>query len=148
MYLKRLRELTRTLSVRLTLWYTFLFTASALILFGLTLLQFRSGVLQLVRELIRVHAESYAAAYREGGEKVLRHVFDKENERDKHFYILRVVSPGNQVLYLYRPDPALNYDFRPLNQPSKDFQWIKLEDVHHEDPYEFAVLRMPDKTLL
>src|SRR5258708_24296687 len=76
MSLKRLKEITHTTSVRLTLWYTFLFTAGALLLFGLSFLQFRAGVMQLVRELIRVHAESYAAAYRQGGEKALRQVFE------------------------------------------------------------------------
>ncbi len=148
MSLKRLKEITHTTSVRLTLWYTFLFTAGALLLFGLSFLQFRAGVMQLVRELIRVHAESYAAAYRQGGEKGLRQAFDKEGERDKKFYILRVVSPEHRVLYVYRPDPSSEYDFRPLDHPSKGFQWSRLADVHEKEPYEFAVLRMPDQSLL
>jgi signal transduction histidine kinase len=148
MFLKRLKEIAHTISVRLTLWYTFLFTVGTLLLFGLCFLQYHSRYLTLVRALLKVHTEAYATAYRQGGGVGVQRLFDKESELNKKSYVLRVLSPDHRVLYAHLPEPWVSHDFRLLDHPSGDFQWIKLVNDHDEDPYEFAVLRMPDKTLM
>jgi len=148
MSLKRLKEIASPLSVRLTLWYTFLFTAGTLLLFGLCFLQFHSRYLTLVRALIKVQAEAKANAYRQGGPAALQRLLDREDEQLKKSFVLRIVGTDHRVLLVHLPPQWVSHDFRLLDHPTDDFDWIKLANAHDKDPYEFAVLRLPDQSLL
>src|SRR5258706_15578172 len=86
MSLKRLKDIASPLSVRLTLWYTFLFTVGTLLLFGLCYLQFHSGYLTLVRSIIKEQVETKAAVYRQGGPAALLRLMDREDEQRRNSY--------------------------------------------------------------
>jgi signal transduction histidine kinase len=148
MFLKRLKGSVQTISLRLTLWFSFLFTAGTLLLFGLCYLQFRSHHLTLVQDLLKVHAEDAAAAYRQGGGKAVERLFNGESELNKRTYVLRVLNPDRRAVYVHLPDTWTSHDFSRLDHSSGEFQWIELANPHSEDPYEFAVLALPDHGLL
>src|ERR1700688_1572382 len=95
MFLRRLKGSVQTISLRLTLWFSFLFTAGTLLLFGLCFFQFRSRHLTLVRALLKVHTEAYATAYGQGGGASVQRLFDNESELNKKSYVLRVLNPDH-----------------------------------------------------
>src|SRR5437763_2982676 len=106
----RLKRLGRAFSVRLSLWYTSIFTFSAAVLFFVVYLLLTSAVQRKDREVIESHLKEFAVIYQSGGVSALRDwTRSDEAEKQKDFFI-RVVGPYDlrsqtrPVLFLWAPE--------------------------------------------
>jgi len=98
--------------------------------------------------MIKEQAGTKAAVYRQGGPAALQRLMDREDEQRRNSYVLRIIGPDHRDVLLHVPPQWISHDFHRLDRPSDEFQWIELANGHDEDPYEFAVLKMPDNSLL
>src|SRR5690348_10656035 len=100
-----LKRLGRTFSVRLSLWYTSIFTLSAAVLFLLVYLLLASALQRKDRELIESHLKEYAAIYQSGGVGALRNWISRSGEaQNQKSFFVRIVGPFNNVLFLTAPE--------------------------------------------
>src|SRR5438067_13822583 len=114
-----LKCLGRSFSVRLSLWYTSIFTISAALLFLVVYFLLASAVQRKDREVIESHLKEYAAIYQSGGVSALRSWISRSGEAQKQkSFFVRVVGPFRNVLFLTAPEdwiqfepPALDFGF-------------------------------------
>jgi signal transduction histidine kinase len=93
----RLKRLGRAFSVRLSLWYTSIFTLSAAVLFFVVYLLLTSAVQRKDREVIESHLKEYAAIYHSGGIPALRNWTRSDEAQKQKSFFVRVVGPFDIV---------------------------------------------------
>src|SRR2546423_1297035 len=139
-----LKRLGRSFSVRLSLWYTSIFTISAALLFLVVYFLLASAVQRKDRELIESHLKEYAAIYQSGGLYALRNWIARSGEADmeKSFFV-RV----NNVLVTAPKDW---FQFEP---PASDFGvsrqvvWLRIPKDEERD-FMLARMRFLDGSVL
>jgi signal transduction histidine kinase len=104
MSLRLLRNLTRTASFQLNLWYASVFIVSAAALFVLLYALLSVTVDRKEREVIEARLKEYAAIYRAGGIRALGASANQNegNGTSKPFFI-RVISPFDTTRFLKVP---------------------------------------------
>ena len=144
-----LKRLGRTFSVRLSLWYTSIFTLSAAVLFLLVYLLLASALQRKDREVIESHLKEYAAIYQSGGTAALRSWISRSGEaqKDKSFFV-RLVGPFNNVLFLTAPEdwiqfepPTLAFGF------PRQVVWLRIPTDEERD-FTLAAMRFLDGSIL
>src|SRR6266496_4088979 len=96
MFLNPLKRLTRTVSVRLNLWYAAIFTVSAALVFALLYLLLSATVQRKDREVIEARLKQYEAVYYSGRALSLRNYIEQSDEaRNQKGFFVRVISPFN-----------------------------------------------------
>ena len=80
MFLKQLSRFTRTISVRLNLWYAVVFTLSAALVFSLLYLLLSRAVVAKDREVIQTRLNEYSLIYRSGGLSALNNYVARSHE--------------------------------------------------------------------
>src|SRR5438105_5274499 len=103
----QLRRLRSSFSVRLSLWYTSVFTVSAAVLFLLAYFLLASALQRKDREVIESHLNEYAEIYQRAGLSALQNWIEingeeKQEHEEKPFFVC-VVGPFRNVLYLRAP---------------------------------------------
>src|ERR1043166_5540763 len=98
MFLRGLSRITRTVSVRLNLWYAGVFMLSALLAFTLLYFLLSRAVESKDREVIETRLKEYGLAYDRGGVLALDAYVARSREarKEKSFFV-RVVSPFNEI---------------------------------------------------
>src|SRR5262245_60180119 len=102
MFSNPLKRLTRTLSLRLNLWYAAIFTASAALVFALLYFLLSATVERKDREVIEARLKEYATIYHVGGLSALENnvVRSGDAQKQKSFFV-RIISPfKDQVLFV------------------------------------------------
>ncbi|MFN7139143.1 MAG: sensor histidine kinase [Limisphaerales bacterium] len=110
MSLSRFKTLHRTLSFRLTLWYAFLFTASATALFLLSYLLLSTSIERKDREFVEARANEYAAIYQNGGLPGLRRWLARNEQAHQQTPFVRIVNPFGTVLFITAPEDWVELD--------------------------------------
>src|SRR5256885_1394098 len=106
-----LKRLGRSFSVRLSLWYTSIFTLSAAVLFLLVYFLLATAVQRKDREVIESHLKEYAAIYQSGGASALESWISRSGEAKKQsFFFVRIVAPYRNVLYLRAPEDWIQFE--------------------------------------
>src|SRR5258708_4760098 len=101
----RLRRLRGNFSIRLSLWYTSIFTISAAALFLLVYFLLASAVERKDREAIDTHLKEYAVIYQSGGVPALRSwiAHSGEASKEKSFFV-RIITSARSSLVLAAPE--------------------------------------------
>src|ERR1043166_1469785 len=141
-----LRRLGAGFSVRLSLWYTSIFTFSAAVLFLLVYLLLASAVQRKDREVIESHLKEYAALYQNGGVPALQNWIARSGDtrRQKSFFVRLVSRYGNA--YLLTPVPEDWIHFEP---PDVEFGvprrvvWLQIPKDEERD-FTLAAMRFSD----
>lgn len=144
-----LRRLGGAFSVRLSLWYTSIFTLSAAVLFLLVYLLLASAVQRKDREVIESHLKEYAAIYQSGGVTALRNWISRSGEaqKEKSFFV-RVVGPFNNVLLLTAPEDWLHFEPPTLEFGfSRQVVWLRIPKDEERD-FTLAVRQFWDGSVL
>jgi signal transduction histidine kinase len=104
MFFRAFRRFRNTLGVRLTLWYSAIFTFSSLLLFGLAYFLGTSQLRERDRQIIQEQFSEYATAEKTGGfEEIAREFRVDEASGALAGFLVRVAGPQNQTLLLNIP---------------------------------------------
>jgi len=125
MFLKQLSRFTRTISVRLNLWYAVVFTLSAAIGFLLLYVLLSRAVQAKDHEIIETRLKEYALIYGRGGSLGLESYIRRspEAQKEKSFFV-RVIGPFNEQRLLIVPQDWVEFDPRQLRAkgfPNRSF---------------------------
>src|SRR5712671_5875860 len=106
-----LRRLGAGFSVRLSLWYTSIFTFSAAVLFLLVYLLLATAVQRKDREVIQSQLKEYAAIYQTGGVPALQSWIARSGDarRQKSFFVRLAGRYGN-ALILNVPEDWIQFE--------------------------------------
>lgn len=123
-----LRELTRNIAVRLSLWYALIFTLSSLALFAFTYYLLAGAIGSKDREVLDARLKEAAAVYDASGINALGEWVHSQPEQVQQTMMVRLVGPFNEVLFLSVP---------------KD--WVTFRDVPGWEGYrrEVRAIRVP-----
>jgi signal transduction histidine kinase len=152
MSLKFLSQIRKTLSFRLTVWYSGLFTLSVLALFAVAYVLLSSSLHRRDREAIRSELAEYAGAYRTGGmEAIKERIAAGGSQVGALPFFVRVEGAHHKTLFLHPTREWEKFDVALLTtRAGKGAEpWITVpaKDDDEED-LEMASARLPDGALL
>ena len=152
MYLKSLRQLSKTLGARLVLWYLFLFTVSSTILFGVAYLLLSAAFKGYDRQILQAKIDEYAQLAQVEGTSALteRLHYEEENNLDSGIFI-RLADPRNNTLVSVMPRHWRPTEASRLEGVSAPTPGTQAEAYVARDRGEYlAVLirTLPDGTIL
>lgn len=102
-----LRRFTRSFGFRLNLWYTALFTATALLVFG-GFYWITDRLLEAKdRELIEARLNEFTTLYQAGGEPAIERAVNDRGSKDGRFFV-RLLGPNDDVLFADVPSAWIN----------------------------------------
>jgi len=154
MSLKFLNQIRKTLSFRLTAWYSGLFTLSVLALFVVAYVLLSSSLHHRDREAIRSELAEYAGEYRRGGiEAVKARIAAGASQAGALPFFVRVAGAHHKTLFLHPPHEWEKFDVDLLKATDSDAArpWIGLpakDEDEDEEELEVASVRLPDGALL
>jgi signal transduction histidine kinase len=137
-------------TLRLSLWYALLFTASAGILFALSYFLLGAALQRKDHEVIETRLRACAAIYESGGVAALQ-VFverSRETERANAFFV-RVSNPSGNALLLDVPPDWVQFDpaaLRPGGNPAH-LVWLEIPKDQESD-VTVASTRLADGSTL
>src|SRR6266850_1929816 len=150
MFLKPLRQLTRTISVRLNLWYAVVFAVTAAAVFASLYLLLSRAVEGKDREVIEARLKEYAVIYQRGGPAALNSYISRSREaqKEKSFFV-RVVGPFNNVPLLIVPPDWLKFDPKVLRLGGFTGRtvWLRIPQSEEKD-LMFGSIALPDGSVL
>ncbi len=130
MFSRPLREMTRRVGFRLTLWYSSIFVLSAVSLFFITYFVFSSYLSRQDQETIRLKVKALSAAYSRGDLGGL----EREINVDQKFgrgggYLIRLAGPEGETLLLILPYQWLGFELKALETRAshEKAQWLRLD---------------------
>jgi signal transduction histidine kinase len=151
MSFRSLKRLRKTLSFRLTVWYSVLFILSYLVLFGLAYVQLAVALRQRDRESIHLKLQELAAYYQAEGLNGLQNglALQERLQQTRPFFI-RFATASNATLLVKIPGEGVDFDWKQLEQRAiiGNEQWIQIPAHNDDDILEICTLHMPDGSLL
>jgi len=147
------RRAWRTLSLRLTLWYSGLFFLSTVILFAVTYVLLARSLQRRDREELRGALVEYQTGYQHGGVMELeQETAEKSSHAGKSLLLVRVATATNSTLFLDSPHSwEKQFDLTQLEKTVlKDGkQVLRLPSIDgDEEVLEVASVHLPDGKLL
>ena len=151
MFSKLINLSPKTISFRLTLWYSIVFILSSMLFFTLSYFFLSQSIQEKDREAIQTELDEYTAQYNEGGVDALQKEVNFEKQLSgKNPYFVRLAGPENDTIFLNIPDKLGQLDFQQLEK--KDFkksrQWFFLKTSGNKDILEISLHRLSDGSLL
>ena len=158
MFLSILRRIWKTIGFRLTVWYSVLFIASSLALFGLACFLLSSSLRQIDQEAIQSELNEYVTVYRSDGREALVMELEGDRAEGNEPFVVRLADPQNQTVFLIVPDRwATAFNVTQLEQVATSgggpWQYLVGEidpssPFPGEDGFEIASVRFDDGWLL
>ena len=150
MSLSRHSTVSNSFTLRLSLWYSLIFTVSAGILFWLSYVLLSGALERKDHEVIETRLKACAAIYEEGGLRALRDFVDRSRESEKsRAFFVRVANPTGSALLLNVPEDWVKFDAGALQaggDPSH-LVWLRIPKDEESD-VTVASARLPDATTL
>ena len=126
----------RSVTLRLSLWYALLFTASAGILFGLSYFLLGAALERKDHEVIETRLRACAAIYESGGVRALQEFVQRSRGTDSaNGFFVRVASPSGNALLLDVPQDWVQFDptaLRPGGDPAH-LVWLRIPKDQESD---------------
>ncbi|MBW2094115.1 MAG: HAMP domain-containing histidine kinase [Deltaproteobacteria bacterium] len=147
MFSKDLHNIPKTISFRLTAWYSIIFILVSFLLFGIAYFLLSSTLEKHNREAIQVKVKELALLYAKGGipalEKEITAV--KKFQQKKPFFI-RIADAENRTLFLRLGYQWAGFDIKTLEKspPSKRHQWMILRSTEDENALQIETFQLPD----
>ena len=131
MFLKRLPNPFKTISVKFGLWYTCIFIVSSLLLFVFVYYFISANLEKADHEKVRIELGAMLALYEIGGMDGIQNFIAEKNRSYKtYLFLLRVADNSNRTSYLFFPEQWQSFDRSKLEKipPDKEKPWIRLSD--------------------
>ena len=149
MFSKVVNAVRTKISIRMAIWYSFIFIASAVAFFLIGYLLLSSSLRQKDREVIESKLEEYSAQYQKGGLDALKNAASEDAGR---FFVRITGSKGDLFLLL----PSNFYDEEDVEKKDPKFNinklqrsdWIRLKSEDDEEFLEIATQGLPDGNVL
>ena len=151
MFLKSLNNLRKTVSFRLTVWYSGIFIFSSLLLFGLVYFLLSSSLSRQNQEAIQLKLEELSALFKSGGIEFLEREITIEKKFEKALpFFIRVAGQGNKTLLLIIPYQWAEFDIKKLEKTTsnKRITWIRLRGKKNNFELEVASIRLNNDYML
>jgi len=151
MSLTSLKQITKTISFRLTVWYATLFILSGLVLFGLTYALLASSLRHRDRDSILLKLRDLAAHYQLAGlESLKKELAVQEKLQQTRSFFIHFAAPSDATLLMKMPDRRADFDVRRLERRvvTGTEAWIQVPAKDDEEVLEIASMRLPDGSLL
>jgi signal transduction histidine kinase len=149
MFLNSLNRIRKTISFRLAIWYSLLFVASSLALFGLAYYLLSSSLQQIDREGLQSELDDYATVFHSEGLEALMKDMEEDRAEGKPFLVRLAKAQTNTVFFHIPPGWTEKIDLTQLEKtpiPGHE-QWIYLGE-EGDDEFEIASLRLSEDWLL
>ena len=151
MSLTPLKHLRKTVSFKLTVWYSGIFILSFLLLFLLAYFLLSSSLNRQDKEAIQLKLKELLALYQTGGIELLeREVSIEKKFEKKNSFFIRLAGPENKTLFLLIPYQWAQFDIKNLERATSHINttWIRLPARNNRDVLEIASARLTDDYLL
>lgn len=129
MFWKRLRELTRTLSFRVSLWHASVFLVSAGLVFSLIYFLLGAAIDRKDRDVIENRLREYSAVYKQGGIAALRDWTGRINRaRAQRMFFVRVKKPDGTIEPVALPEDWSEHDLALLSREglARGATWLRV----------------------
>ncbi len=149
MSLWSLKNIPKTLSFRLTLWYFVIFSLSSLVLFGLTYIFLYSSLREYDRNMIQTKLEEFSILYETGGiEDIEKDATAEADKKDP--FLVRLASDKNETLFVNLPPNFSGFDLNELEKIdlSNDEKLIILQSKTNKTTFEIATTELLDGNIL
>ena len=149
MFWRRLRELTRTLSFRVSLWHASVFLASAGLVFSLIYFLLGAAIDRKDRDVIENRLREYSAVYNQGGIAALRDWTRRINRaRAQQMFFVRVTKADGTIEPVALPEDWSERDLALLSRgpPPSEQAWLRISRDQETD-LTVASSYLPDGTL-
>jgi signal transduction histidine kinase len=146
-----LKHLRKTVSFKLTVWYSGIFILSFLLLFLLAYFLLSSSLNRQDKEAIQLKLKELLALYQTGGIELLeREVSIEKKFEKKNSFFIRLAGPENKTLFLLIPYQWAQFDIKKLERATShtNTTWIRLPARNNRDVLEIASARLTDDYLL
>jgi heavy metal sensor kinase len=154
MFSGNLKGLRKSVWFRLTAWYSGIFIASALLLFGIAYFLLSSSLNKQDRETIELRIKELSKAYQAGGIKSLeREVTVERKFQKKVFFFVRLAGKTNRTAFLSIPYQWTEFDLKKLEDPNfisaeEDMTWVWVPSKGGRNELRVASVHMGDDSLL
>jgi signal transduction histidine kinase len=151
MILRSLNPLRKSISFRITVWYSILFASSFVLLFGLIYFRLSSYVNHKDRQILQAKLEEYVTQFEAGGRPALSKEIRTDRRTDKRIsFFVRIAAPDNATLFLSVPEQEKALDYRDLEQHPLHVhaRWIDLITGSRLSATEVVATHLPDGSLL
>ena len=151
MSLKLIKNLVKSTSFRLNLWYATVFTVSSLVLFLLTYWLLTVAIDGKEREVITGQLREYARIYDTHGlTELSRWIDDSEASGENKTFFVRIL--GERIAPTYVRTPEAWRDFNPTNIQFKKIveerlTWLRLPRDEDQD-FVFAAAKLWDGSVM
>jgi len=150
MFWKRLKELTRSLTFRVALWYSSIFLISGILLLWLIYFLLGTAINRKDRDVIEGRLREYVAVYDHGGIPSLRDWTDRVNKaRGQRTFFVRVIKPEGVTSMLVLPQDWSELDLGLLDKGARVTaeDWIRVTRDADVD-LTVASTALPDGTIV
>jgi signal transduction histidine kinase len=148
MPLNRSSRQRKTLTFRLTLWYSTIFILSSFILFGVSYV-FLSSSLRDNRKVIQSKLAECLETVQAGGiEALTKRLDDSERGGRKRSLFVRVVGPEKETMYLSNPEHWEKFDVSLPQESPAEGEWRYFRSRKDGDMLEVTSARLPDGSVL
>jgi len=149
---KALKQLTKTLGFRLTVWYSALFILSSFILFGVAFFWVSSTIREYDHQIVQAKIDEYALLDRtEGLPALIRRIRSEEESNLESGILIRLSDSQNRTLLSIIPHQWKALDAKKLETVSVPFsgeQWRTSVPRDRGDAFELLSRRLSDGSIL
>lgn len=149
MSLRSLKNIPKTLSFRLTLWYFVIFSLSSLVLFGITYIFLYSSLREYDHNMIQTKLEEFSILYETGGiEDIEKDAIAEAGKKDP--FLVRLASDKNETLFVNLPSNFSGFDLNDLEKIdfSNEERLITLQSKTNKTTFEIATTELLDGNIL
>jgi signal transduction histidine kinase len=149
MVVKSLNRMRKSISFRITIWYSILFPLSSILVFGLIYFLLSSYVDRKDSQILDAKLEEYTNQYVAGGTQALSDEIRVDRKTDKRIsFFVRIAGRDNTTLYLSVPKSETTSDYKYLEAHKPHARWIDLIMGSADKATEVRSSRLPDGFLL
>ena len=137
-------------SLRLNLWYAAFFIFGCFALFLIAYFVLATSMQQRDKEVLRARLDEYRAWYEGGGLPGLSQKFFNSRAGDRNAFLVRVVGPFNNAIFVSTPEEWKDFDPKNLEFRSiEEVQpWFSLSGRNNQHVWMIASARLSDGRLL
>lgn len=147
MFLRDLHNIPRTISFRLTAWYSIIFILVSFLLFGIAYFLLSSTLEKHSREAIQAKVKELALLYEKGGIPALeKEINSVKKFQQKRPLFIRIADPENRTLFLRLGYQWVGFDMKTLEKspPSERREWIILRSTDDQNALQIETFQLPD----
>lgn len=148
MSLSKIKNLTRQVGVKMTLWHLFLLLISACFLFFIFYYLFSQSLEDKDHEILQAKFKEYSAIYQIGGEKALKtHMSSPDiSFKENAEFFVRIESHDHNTVFFQSEGKTSIFNLKEIEHGLYDLndkeQWLYIKTKREEDDLEVLSIRM------